>query len=115
MNNILSEMGLGGLLGSNTSAHPLQNAQQKSPLPGSVWVTTTGNTTAAQQLSGIHANGAQQAVPSNYVLMQETHKALEQVRNDLLPLKKWLIATYPDIYQQYVAVEEIRKASNAGD
>ena len=109
-------LGLGGSAGQNTTG--IQNAAQQNITalpPGSVWVTTTNNTSAGQQLSGLQGGGAQGIGPQNpsmYGLMQETQKMLEEVREDLLPLKKWLIATYPDIYKQYVAVEEIRKASN---
>lgn len=105
MNNILSGLGLGGLLGPSTTG--IQNAAQQNTGQQGVWVTTTSNT-AGQVVQP--AVGAQN--PSMYGLMQETHKMLEEVREDLFPLKKWLIATYPDIYKQYVAVEEIRKASN---
>ena len=116
MNNLLSGLGLSSLMNPGTTG--IQNTAQQSTAslpPGSVWVTTTGNTSAGQQLSGMQGGGAQGIGPQNpsmYGLMQETHKMLEEVREDLLPLKKWLIATYPDIYKQYVAVEEIRKASN---
>ena len=121
MNNLLSGLGLGGLLGTNTGQSMNTNTAQQSTaqnplsIPPNVWVTTTGNTTAGQQLSGLQGGGAQGIGPQNpsmYGLMQETQKMLEEVREELMPLKKWLIATYPDIYKQYVAVEEIRKASN---
>ncbi len=100
-------LGLGGSAGQNTTG--IQNAAQQnitSLPPGSVWVTTTNNTATGQQLSGIRGGA------NTYVLMEETQEMLKEVREELMPLKKWLIATYPDIYKQYVAVEEIRKASN---
>lgn len=112
-------LGLGGLLapsGSNLNNQAIQNVQNpqnpqnaQSAQPGS-WVTvTTNNTSGAIQGGGLQGGIYQNPTSS---LVQETHKMLEEVRDDLLPLKKWLIETYPDIYKQYVAVEEIRKASN---
>lgn len=42
-------------------------------------------------------------------MLKDNAEVLKEVRDDLLPLKKWLIATYPDIYKQYQAVETLRE------
>jgi hypothetical protein len=41
-------------------------------------------------------------------IIRDNIKVMEELRGDLLPLKQWLIATYPDVYKQYQAVETLR-------
>jgi hypothetical protein len=44
-------------------------------------------------------------------LLQENQELLREVKDELLDMKKWLIATYPDIYQQYVSIKMIEEAN----
>lgn len=71
---------------NTTGISPLQNAQQAY--------------TAAQYGAGVQRGmGA---------MLKDNAEVMKELRDDLLPLKKWLIATYPDIYRQYQAVETLR-------
>jgi hypothetical protein len=92
-NNTNPQQGLGALppgtvivTDNTTGISPLQNAQQAY--------------NAARYGAGVQ-RGMGGVIMDNIKLMEE-------LRNDLLPLKKWLIATYPDIYRQYQAVETLR-------
>lgn len=89
-NNTNPQQGLGVIPPSTAVIHggisPLQNAQQAY--------------NAAQYGARVQS-GMGEMLKDNAELMKE-------LRDDLLPLKKWLIETYPDIYKQYQAVETLR-------
>ena len=92
-NNTNSQQGI-GLLRPGTvimtdnamGISPLQNAQQAY--------------NAAQYGAGVQRGMGE--------MLKDNVEVMKELRDDLLPLKKWLIATYPDIYRQYQAVEILR-------
>jgi hypothetical protein len=49
--------------------------------------------------------------PLVHSLLEENKKLLVEIKDELLDMKKWLIATYPDIYKQYVCVKQLEEAS----
>ena len=108
--SLINSLGLGGLISNGgtgvTNAHQgsIQNlnAQQKQ------WVTSASNTSGTGLL-GASIQGA--AMPGLSTLMQENLALIKEVKDELLDMKKWLIATYPDIYEQYVSVKMIEEAN----
>ena len=95
--SLTDSLGLGGIFGSQASQGTIQNLPAQ---PGqSMWVTTTSNT------SGLPYSN------TTYGLIEENNKLLVEVRDELLDMKKWLIATYPDVYKQYVCVKQLEEAS----
>lgn len=77
--------------------------------PGTVIMTdnTTGVTPLGTAQIAQQYSAAQQSMGLGQVL-QENTTLLRQLKDELLPLRKWLIETYPDIYKQYQAVETLR-------
>lgn len=93
-NNTNPQQGLGVLPPSTvimtdntTGISPLQAAQQAY--------------NAAQYGAGVQRGMGE--------MLKDNAEVMKELRDDLLPLKKWLIATYPDIYRQYQAVETLRE------
>lgn len=107
---------LGNLFGGGSPPPTYQtdntNSQQGIGLlrPGTVIMTdnTTGISPAVLQQqynAAQYGAGVQRGMGE---VIRDNTKVMEELRDELLPLKKWLIATYPDIYRQYQAVETLR-------
>lgn len=109
--SLTDSLGLGGVFGSQASQGTIQNLPAQ---PGQ-WVTTASNTSGQTLMGGQMLTGMQSQQQtykhSTHVLLEENHKLLMEVRDELLDMKKWLIATYPDIYKQYVCVKQLEEAS----
>jgi hypothetical protein len=103
--SLTNSLGLGGIFGSQASQGTIQNL----PAQGGQWVTTTGNTSGQMLTGGIQAQ--QSYNHSVHSLLEENKKLLVEIKDELLDMKKWLIATYPDIYKQYVCVKQLEEAS----
>lgn len=105
--SLMNSIGLGGIFGSQASQGTIQNL----PVQPGQWVTTTNNTQSP--LQGQYNAAIQGSSPSTltHSLLEENKKLLVEVRDELLDMKKWLIATYPDIYKQYVCVKQLEEAS----
>jgi len=104
--SLTNSLGLGGIFGSQASQGTIQNL----PAQAGQWVTTTGNT-SGQTLGGIHQAQQQSYNHSVHGLLEENKKLLLELRGELMDMRKWLIATYPDIYKQYVCVKQLEEAS----
>jgi len=106
--SLMDSLGLGGLISNGgtgvTNAH--QSAQQAGQ-----WVTTSNNTQGilqGQYNAAIQGSSQQMGMTT---LLLENQELLREVKDELLDMKKWLIATYPDIYKQYVSVKMIEEAN----
>lgn len=108
--SLMNSIGLGGIFGSQASQGTIQNlpSSQATQLGQGMWVTTTSNT-SGQMLTGMQAQ--QQTSTLTHSLLEENKKLLVEIKDELLDMKKWLIATYPDIYKQYVCVKQLEEAS----
>lgn len=104
--SLLGGLGLGGLLGQTAGSIANTAPQSSLQAQNAIWTTTTTNTNTIPSMTGQQAYQGR-----SYELLEENQKLLREVKDDLLPLKKWLIQTYPDIYKQYVALEELKEAS----
>ena len=106
--SLINSLGLGGLISNGGTG--VTNAQQNTQQAGQ-WVTTTSNTSGLQSQYGTAiAQGSAQQIGIS-TLLQDNQKILIEVRDELLDMKKWLIATYPDIYKQYVSIKMIEEAN----
>lgn len=115
--------GLFGGGGVTPSTDIANNTNQLAPHAGGVLppgtILMTDNTTGlsqAQQIQDMQraytvsqgisrqttASGLGTVIDNNTLVLRE-------IRDELRPLKEWLIATYPDIYEQYRAVETLRQ------
>ena len=104
--SLTDSLGLGGIFGSQASQGTIQNL----PAQAGQWVTTASNT-SGQALGGIYQAQQQSYNNSVHGLLEENKKLLLELRGELLDMRKWLIATYPDIYKQYVCVKQLEEAS----
>ena len=100
--SLINSLGLGGLISNGGTG--VTNAQQAGQ-----WVTTTSNTSGTGLLGASLQGSAQQM--GIHTFLQDNQKVLIEVRDELLDMKKWLIATYPDIYKQYVSIKMIEEAN----
>ncbi len=109
--SLMNSIGLGGIFGSQASQGSIQNlpSSQATQLGQGMWVTTSGNTSGQMLTGGIQAQ--QQTSTLTHSLLEENKKLLVEIKDELLDMKKWLIATYPDIYKQYVCVKQLEEAS----
>jgi hypothetical protein len=109
--SLINSLGLGGLISNGgtgvANAHQgsIQNlnAQQKQRV-------TSASNTSGTGLLGAALQGSVQQMGMT-ALLQETQELLWEVKDELLDMKKWLIATYPDIYEQYVSIKMIEEAN----
>lgn len=104
--SLINSLGLGGLISNGGTG--VTNAQQNTQQAGQ-WVTTTSNTSGTGLLGASLQGSAQQM--GIHTFLQDNQKVLIEVRDELLDMKKWLIATYPDIYKQYVSIKMIEEAN----
>jgi hypothetical protein len=108
--SLMNSIGLGGIFGSQASQGSIQNLPAQ---PGQ-WVTTTSNNTQSilqGQYNAAIQGSSQQTSTLTHSLLEENKKLLVEIKDELLDMKKWLIATYPDIYKQYVCVKQLEEAS----
>lgn len=106
---------LGGFFGGGGNPPPTYTSNNTVPphaggaiQPGTI--VMTDNIAGLNQLQQMQrAYTASQGANSTTVMLSETGKLLTELMDELESLKEWLIATYPDIYQQYKAVRTLRE------
>ena len=111
--SLMNSIGLGGLIsnGGTGVANAHQGSIQNLNAQQGQWVATSNNTQGilqGQYNAAIQGSSHQMGVTT---LLQENQELLREVKDELLDMKKWLIATYPDIYQQYVSIKMIEEAN----
>ena len=109
--SLMNSIGLGGLIsnGGTGVANAHQGSIQNLNAQQGQWVTSASNTSGTGLL-GASLQGSVQQMGMT-ALLQENQELLREVKDELLDMKKWLIATYPDIYQQYVSIKMIEEAN----